>query len=54
MYEIILIPSKDHDNEYATPCFFYFDTMGEAMSFLEIVIIHGDDIQATISHEEME
>ena len=51
MYEIILTDKK---NEYSTPCCFYFDTFDEAVTFLESAIIHGEDIQATISYEEME
>lgn len=51
MYEIIL---KNKQDEYSTPCCFYFDTFDEAVTFLESVIIHGVDIKATISHEEME
>ena len=51
MYEIIL---KDKQNEYSIPYSFYFDTFDEAVTFLESAIIHGEDIQATISYEEME
>lgn len=50
MYEVILIPLKDCDNEYSTPCFFYFDTYKEVTTFMKIVFTNGVDLQATITN----
>jgi len=39
---VIITPVGEEDNEYATPCYFYFDYIVDATEFMNRAIMHGD------------
>ena len=50
--EVRLEPEGQEDNEYATPCYFFFDEIEDVVSFLKMVAAHGDHVAMYIRESE--
>ncbi len=40
-YKVTIEPAGCKDNEYATPCYLYFDDLAEATVFIGRILNHG-------------
>lgn len=49
--QIEVIPKDQDDNEYATPCWFNFDSINDANNFIRMVLMHGEDIMIKVTRE---
>ena len=45
-------PEKSEDNEYATPCFFFFDDIEEAIPIIRMAMKYGDGVDVHLSKYE--
>lgn len=55
MYVLETLPKEEADNEYATPCIYYFESMASLWIFVDKAMNNGEDIVVTIyKNTEME